>query len=102
MFCRIRFKPLLSLNRTIDFFRWNGTLLHDPVSHHGRHRPVEEIKDPAVDALETRAKFIDTIPQQVGLRPPQFVSQFPQSFHTQKALCLGLYRLLIEPFKEWA
>jgi len=92
MLRRIRFKPFLALNRAVDFTRGNGALFYDSVSHNRRHRTVEEIEDPVMDALQTRAKLVDPIPQQVRLRSPQFMPQFAQPFHSQKALRFCLYR----------
>ena len=102
MLRRIRFKPFLALNGAVDFLRWNGALFYNSVSHNRRHRTVEEIENPVMDALQARAEFVDSIPQQVRLRPPQFMPQFAQPFHPQKALRLHLYRKFIEPLQERA
>ena len=98
MLRRIRFEPILALN----LLRRNGTLLYDSVRYDRRHRTVEGIEDSVLDALQTRAEFLDSILQQVRLRPPQFMPQFRQPFHPQEALRLYLNRLIIEPFQEWA
>jgi len=81
MLRRIRFKPPLALNGAVYFPRRCGALFHDSMSHDRRNRTVEEIENPVVDALQTRAEFVDSIPQQIRLRPPQFVPQFAEPVH---------------------
>ena len=102
MLRRIRFKPFPALNGAVDFLRWNGSLFYDSVSYKRRNRTVEEIENPVMDALQARAEFVDSIPQQVRLRPPQLMPQFAQPFHPRKALRLRLYRKFIEPLEERA
>jgi len=34
-----------------------------------------------MDALQTRTEFVNSVPQQIGLGPPQFVTQFAEPFH---------------------
>jgi len=102
MLRRIRFKPFPALNGAVDLLRWNRALFYDSVSHNRRHCTVEEIENPVMDALQASAEFVDSIPQQVRLRPPQFMPQFAQPFHPQKALRLHLYRKFIEPLQERA
>lgn len=65
MLRRIRLKPFLALNGAVDFLRWNGSLFYDSVSYKRRNRTVEEIENPVMDALQARAEFVDSIPQQV-------------------------------------
>src|ERR1035441_1674959 len=98
MFRRIRFKPLLALDGAVDFLWRHGALFHDSMSHDRRNRTVEEIENPVVDALQTRTEFVDSIPQQIRLRPPQFA----EPFHPQEALRLHLYRQLLDPVQERA
>jgi hypothetical protein len=95
MLRRIRFKPLLALNGSVDFLWRNGALFHDSMSQNRRHRTMEEIENPVMDALQTRTEFVDSIPQQIRLRPPQFVPQFAEPLHPQKAFRLYLYRQLL-------
>src|ERR1035437_3578321 len=102
MLRRIRFKPFLTLSGAVDFLRWNGALFYDSVSHNRRHRTVEEIENPVMDALQARAEFVDSIPQQVRLRPPQFMPPFAQPPHPQKALSFHLDRKFTQPLQERA
>ena len=44
----------------------------------------------------TRTEFVDSVPRQIRFRP-QFVAQFAEPFHPQKALRLYLYRQLLDP-----
>src|ERR1700722_2418113 len=102
MLRRIRFKPFPALNGAVYFLRWTGPLFYDSMSQNRRHRTVEEIENPVMDTLQARAEFVDSIPQQVRLWPSQFIPEFAQPFHPQKALRLHLYREFIEPFQERA
>ena len=102
MLRRIRFKPLLAFNGAVDLLWWHGAFFDDSMRHNCRNRTVEEIQDPAVDTLPAGTQFVDSIPQQIRLRPPQFVTQFAEPFHPQKALRLGFYRQLLDPLQEGA
>jgi hypothetical protein len=53
MLRRIRFKPLLAPKGAIDFLRRNGALFHNSVGHNRRHRTVEEIENPVMDAQQS-------------------------------------------------
>lgn len=55
-----------------------------------------------MDALQTRTEFVDSIPQQIRLWPAQFVTQFSEPLHPQKALRLDLYWQSLDPLQEWA
>jgi hypothetical protein len=80
----------------------HGALLHDSLSYNRRNRTVEEIENPVMDALQTRTEFVDSFPQQIRLRPAQFVIQFAEPFHPQKALPLCLYLQSLDPLQERA
>jgi hypothetical protein len=98
MLRRIRFKPFFAHNRAVNFLRWNVALFYDSVSDNRCHPSVKEIENPLMDAMQARPEFVDA----VRLRPPQFMPQFAQPFHPQKALRLHLYRKFIEPLQERA
>ncbi len=70
---------------TASVLRRNGAFFYDSVSHNRRHRTVEEIENPVLDVPQARPVFVDFIAQQVRFRPPQFMPQFAQPFHPQKA-----------------
>jgi hypothetical protein len=99
---RIQLNTPLALNRAIDFFRRNGPLFNDSMSHNGHYSTVEEIQDPVMNTLQTHPQFMNSISQQIRFRPPEFMSQFAQPFQPKKAFRLHLHRLLIQPFQEWA
>ncbi len=99
---RIRLKRLLSLNRAINLPRGNRTLLHDSMGHDSRYRAVKKIEHPVMDALQADAEFVDSISQQIRLRPPQLMPQFAEPFQPKEALRLRLDRKSIEPFQERA
>ena len=62
MLRRIRFKPLLALNRAVNFVRRKGALFQDSVGYDRRDRPVKKVKDPVIHALQARPEFVDAIP----------------------------------------
>jgi hypothetical protein len=84
MLRRIRYKPLLALDRAADFLWRHGTLFHDSMSHNRRNRTVEEIENPVMDALQTRTKFVNSLPQPIRLRAAQLVTVCSRSRSTRR------------------
>jgi len=100
MLRRIRFKPFLALKGAVDFLRRNGALLYDSVGHNRRDPAVEKIENPEMDAPQTRTEFVDSIPQQIRLGPPQLVPHLAETLHPHEALVLRLYGQPHNPIQE--
>lgn len=69
MLRRVRLKPFFALDGAVNFPRWNGAFFHNSVRYYRRHRAVEKVQDPVMDALNTRTEFVDAIAQQIRFRP---------------------------------
>jgi len=55
-----------------------------------------------VHSLKADAQFVNSIAQEVGFGPPQFVAHFPQPLHSEITLVLHFGVQFAEPFQEWA
>src|ERR1043165_6141503 len=66
------------------------------------HCPMKEVQDTVVNALQADPKFVNSIAQKVGLRPPQFVAHFTQPLDSQKTLVLDSCRQSAKPGQERA
>ena len=102
MFLRVRFEPLLPFNRAVDLSWGDRPLFDKPMRDDRRGRPVEEIQNPVMNSLKADAEFINPVLQEVGLGPPQFVSQLAQPLQSEIALVLYFRGQLAEPVQEWA
>lgn len=51
-------------------------------------------------SLVACAEFIDSISQEIGFRPPEFMPEFAEPVHSLDALCLHLERQLVEPVQK--
>jgi hypothetical protein len=71
---RIRLKPVLAFDGAIGLFRRDHPLLRKTVRDYGRHRAMEELQDPVVNALQAGAQFADAVSQGVRFGPTQFVA----------------------------
>ena len=71
---RVGFEALLPLNRPLDFFGRNLSLLDDPVRYDCSYSPVKEVQDPVLHMLEAQPQFVDPIPQIVPFRSAKFVT----------------------------
>ena len=73
-------QPLLALYGLIDVFRRDHPLFHKTVGNNGRHRAMEEVQDPMVNASQADSQFVDAVSQKVrfGSTPPH-ASWIPSS-----------------------
>lgn len=66
---RVGFEALLPLNRPLDFFGRNLSLLDDPMRYDCSYSPVKEVQDPG-DTLSTRAQVSLALPVGASRRVP--------------------------------
>jgi hypothetical protein len=97
MLRRIRLKPLLSRDDSIDFPRSDRAFFHNSVRDHRGNSPVEKVQNPVVDSLKADAEFVNAIAQEIRFRPPQFVPHLAQPLQAQKTLVLDLLGQAAEP-----
>jgi hypothetical protein len=62
----------------------------------------EKVQWSVAHSLGGHSQFIYTVSKIVGLRPPQFMSEFMQPFDPDYALVLNFRRQGIEPFQKRA
>lgn len=92
MLRRIRTKPLLAFDSVIDLFRRDHPLFRKTLGDHGRHRAVEEVQDPIMNASQARSQFVDSVSQEVRFGPTKFVAHLAQAFQPEIALVLHFHR----------
>ena len=76
--------------------------LHKAVRYYCGDSPMEEVQNPAMNSLEADSELVNSVTQEIGFGPPQFVPHFPQPLQSEVALVLYLRGQLAEPFQEWA
>jgi hypothetical protein len=82
---RVRLKPLLAFDRPVDLFR-DHPLFRKTVRDHGRHRAMEEVQDPVMNASRAGAQLLDAVSQEVRFGTTQFVAHLAQTFQPEVAL----------------
>ena len=92
MLRRILLKPLLALDGVIDLLRRDHPLFDKAVKDHGRHRAVEEVQYPVVNASQADAQFVDPVAREVRFGSTLFVAHLTQSLQPEVALVLYLRR----------
>ncbi len=75
MLRRTRFKPSFSFEGAFDLPWWYGAFLNDSVGHYRCDTAEEKVKDSVVHSVQAHSKFVNSIPQKICLRSPQFVTQ---------------------------
>ena len=68
----------------------------------GEHRcspTVKEVQDTIVHPLQSHAKLVYAIPENVGFRPAEFMPEIPKPFDPYLAFVLSLGRKSVEPFE---
>jgi hypothetical protein len=61
---------------------------------------MKEVEHPVIDALKLHAKLVNAIPEVIGFRPSQFVTELAKSLNLDSALVLGLSGQRVEPFQK--
>ena len=67
-------EPSHPFNRAFDLQLWHFALLGQSVRDHDGVGPVKKVEDAIMHTRERRPQLVDSVPEQIGNRPPQFVS----------------------------
>jgi hypothetical protein len=59
------------------------------MGQNGGHVPMKEIKNAIIEALKPDPQFVDSIPENIGFRSPQFMAKLRQTFDLDPALYPG-------------
>ena len=78
---------------------WNLSFFDKALRQDSGNSALKEIQDAIVDSLPPYPQFIDPASQQIGFRPPQFMTQFSQTLDLDHAFVLNIRRKGIEPLQ---
>jgi hypothetical protein len=84
----------------INLLRRDFPFFDKTVRHNHKVAPVKEVEHPIMDALQTDAKLVNAVPEQVGFRAPEFMAQLGKTLQANTALILRLGMKPVEPFQK--
>ena len=68
--------------------------------YNDRYRSMEEVQHSIIDSLVLCSELVDVVPQVIGNRPPQVMSESLQSCQQREALYTSIRSQSIEPVHE--
>src|ERR1041384_2425432 len=104
VFLRVRFEQFLSFKCTLDVHCGNRVFLCQAVCQNRRLTAVKEIQNPVLHMALFGAQFINSIPQIIGCRSSEFVSQLSQKLDAHSAVCpcpLIALSQVLQPCENW-
>lgn len=102
MSCWIGLKALPAMNRPVNLLGRHGPFFHNSVGDDRCDRPMEKVQDPELYVLPTDPKFVNAVPQVIGLRAAKLVPQFAQPLQPEEAFRLRFDRQLAVPVEKRA
>ena len=99
MCIRVSLEKAFAFQGNADLPVWYLSFLHRAVCQDGGVSALKEVQDAIIASLPTDTQFVDPVSQQIGFRPPQFVTKLSQPLDLDYAFVLDFGRKRFQPFQ---